>query len=125
VISSDFFCEHTFGKDKHADIDPDLLYKILCEMAEVGVEEVGLFWIGESLLFKRLPEYVAYTKSLGCRNVYLTTNGRLATPARVEALIEVGLNSIKFSVSGFNRQNYITVMGVDAFEKVMRNIRHT
>lgn len=119
-----FFCEHTFSADKHADIDPDLLYKILREMAEAGVEEVGLFWIGESLLVKRLPEYVAYAKSLGFKNVYLTTNGRLATPARAEALIEAGLDSIKFSVSGSNRRNYITVTGVDAFDKVMRNIKH-
>ncbi len=119
-----FFCEHTFSTKKHADIDPHLLYRILGEMAEAGVEEVGLFWIGESLIAKRLPEYVAYAKSLGFRNVYLTTNGRLATPARMEALIEAGLDSIKFSVSGSNRQNYIAVTGVDAFEKVMRNIRH-
>lgn len=119
-----FFCEHTFSNEKHADIDPELLYRILGEMAEVGVEEVGLFWIGESMLVKRLPEYVAYAKSLGFRNVYLTTNGRLATPARMEALIEAGLDSIKFSVSGSNRQNYIAVTGVDAFEKVMSNIKY-
>lgn len=119
-----FFCEHTFSEEKHADIDPKLLYRILEEMAEAGVEEVGLFWIGESLLVKRLPEYVAYAKSLGFRNVYLTTNGRLAKPARMEALIDAGLDSIKFSVSGSNRKNYIAVTGVDAFRQVMDNIKH-
>jgi len=119
-----FFCEHTFRDDAHADIDPDLLYKILGEMAEAGVEEIGLFWIGESMLVKRLPEYVAHAKELGFRNVYLTTNGRLATPKRIDALLEAGLDSIKFSISGSNKENYITVTGVDAFEKVMKNIRY-
>lgn len=119
-----FFCEHTFRDEGHADIDPPLLYKILGEMAEAGVEEVGLFWIGESMLVKRLPEYVAHAKTLGFKNVYITTNGKLSTPKRIEALFDAGLDSIKFSVSGSNRQNYVTVTGVDAFDKVMQNIKY-
>lgn len=119
-----FFCEHTFRDEKHADIDPLLLYKILGEMAEAGVEEVGLFWIGESLLVKRLPEYVAHAKSLGFRNVFVTTNGMLATPKAIEALFDAGLDSVKFSVSGSNSKNYITVTGVEAFDKVMENIKY-
>lgn len=117
-----FFCEHTFRDDEHADIDQELLYRMLREMAEAGVREVGLFWIGESMLVKALPKYVAYAKSLGFGNVYLTTNGRLATPKRIDALLKAGLDSIKFSVSGSNRQNYITVTGVDAFDKVLANM---
>jgi hypothetical protein len=119
-----FFCAHTFRDDDHVDIAPELLYKILTEMAEAGVEEVGLFWIGESMMVKDLPKYVAYAKSLGFRNVYLTTNGRLATPKRIEALIEAGLDSIKFSVSGSNKKNYINVTGVDAFDKVLSNLKY-
>ncbi len=119
-----FFCEHTFRDDEHADIDQELLYRMLREMAEAGVREVGLFWIGESMLVKALPKYVAYAKSLGFGNVYLTTNGRLATPKRIDALLKAGLDSIKFSVSGSNRQNYITVTGVDAFDKVLANMKY-
>jgi hypothetical protein len=119
-----FFCEHTFRDDEHKDIAPALLYKLLEELSEVGVEEVGLFWIGESLLVKELPEYVTYAKSLGFNNVFLTTNGRLATSKRVDALLDAGLDSIKFSVSGSNKENYISVTGVDAFDKVMKNMRY-
>lgn len=119
-----FFCEHTFRDDDHADIDQELLYRLLREMAEAGVEEVGLFWIGESMLVKALPKYVAYAKSLGFSNVYLTTNGRLATPKRIDALLEAGLDSIKFSVSGSNKQNYINVTGVNAFDKVLSNLKY-
>jgi hypothetical protein len=93
-------------------------------MSAAGVEEVGLFWIGESMMVRDLPKYVAYAKSLGFRNVYLTTNGRLATAKRVDALIEAGLDSIKFSVSGSNAKNYINVTGVDAFDKVLSNLKY-
>jgi hypothetical protein len=91
-------------------------------MANAGVEEIGLFRIGESMLVKRLPEYFRYAKSLGFKNVYLTINSRLAKPARIEVLIDNELDSIKFSASGLNRKNYIAVTGIDAFNQIMDNI---
>jgi len=75
------------GRDPHwGDMDWDLLCRLLKEMREAGVEEIGLFYLGESFLYRKLPDAIAYARELGYPYIFLTTNGRLATPDRVRAL---------------------------------------
>ena len=50
-----------------------------------GVEEIGMFYLGESFLYRNLPDAIAYARELGYPYIFLTTNGRLATPDRVAA----------------------------------------
>lgn len=66
-------------------------------MREAGVEELGLFYLGESFMVPWLPEAIKYAKDIGFPYVFLTTNGSLAFPDRVEACMKAGLDSLKFS----------------------------
>ena len=118
-----FYCSHTYKQIKKGDIDRKFLFRILQELKDIGVEEVGLFWIGEPLLVKDLPEYVAYAKKIGLEYVFITTNGRLATPDRIQQLFDSGLDSIKFSINAGNRTLYQKSHGVDAFDTVVSNIK--
>lgn len=118
-----FFCSNTYKDVKKGDIDREFLFRILKELKELGVEEVGLFWLGESLLVKELDEYVAFAKKIGIEYVFITTNGRLATPERIKALFDSGLDSIKFSINAGSRVEYRNVCGVDAFDQVISNVR--
>ena len=68
-------------------------------MVDAGVEELGLFFIGESFMCDWLPEAIAFAKHRGIRYAFLTTNGSLATPERVRACMEAGLDSLKFSMN--------------------------
>lgn len=80
------------------DMDRNLFDRLLAEMRSAGVEEIGLFYLGESFLVHWLPEAVAYAKkSIGFPYVFLTTNGTLATGKRCEQLFRSGLDSLKFS----------------------------
>jgi len=66
---------------------------------DAGVKELGLFFIGESFICDWLPEAIAFAKGRGIEYAFLTTNGSLATPERVQACMEAGLDSLKFSMN--------------------------
>jgi MoaA/NifB/PqqE/SkfB family radical SAM enzyme len=118
-----FFCATGFKLREKADMEWDLLCRLLREMREAGVEEVGLFYLGESFLYRKLPDAIAYAKELGFPYIFLTTNGRLATPKRVGDCIRAGLDSLKFSFNWASPEQCKEITQVDAFDTVVSNIR--
>src|SRR3972149_3551510 len=94
-----------------------------CSRTYKNVKKVGLFWLGEPLLVKELPAYIEFTKKTGIDYVFITTNGRLANPQKIKELFNSGLDSIKFSINSGDRKQYYKVCGVDAFDKVISNVR--
>ena len=122
-----FACSYCASKRQlrpQGDIDKAFLQRILREAKSVGVREIGMFLLGESLLVKELPEYVRYAKEqAGIEYVFITTNGSLATPERATALVDAGLDSLKFSINAGSRGRYKEMHGVDAFDKVLANIK--
>lgn len=80
-------------------MDRALYSRIIREMRAEGVEELGLFYIGESFLCSWLPEAISEAKEVGFPYVFLTTNGAVATPQKVEACMRAGLDSLKFSLN--------------------------
>ena len=91
------FCARSQRLRDIQDIDKDFFERVLREMREEGVEEIGLFYLGESFMVPWLPEAIKYAKDIGFPYVFLTTNGSLATPDRVKECMEAGLDSLKFS----------------------------
>lgn len=73
--------------------------RVIREMRAAGVEELGVFYIGESFTCKWLPEAIAEAKEVGFPYVFLTTNGSRANPSAVEACMKAGLDSLKFSLN--------------------------
>lgn len=96
--------------------------ELLDDLKQAGVEEIGLFYLGESFLYKRLPEAIKLAKDKGFPYVFLTTNGRLATAERVRLCIEAGLDSLKFSFNFADAAQFKDMTQVDAFDKVVKNI---
>ena len=80
----------------------DEFKRITKEMHEAGVEEIGLFYLGESLMAPQLTiDACRYLKEeLGMPYVFLTTNGSLASRKVLLGLMEAGLDSLKFSMKG-------------------------
>lgn len=121
-----FFCASALRLRDKADIDPEFFRRVLREMRELGVEEIGLFYLGESFLCTWLPEAVRFAKrDCGYPYVFLTTNGRVATPERVRACMEAGLDSLKFSFNFSDAAQFQEVTGVRAadFARIEENIR--
>jgi hypothetical protein len=121
-----FFCaSHMRLRDK-GEIDPEFFRRILREMRALGVEEIGLFYLGESFTCRWLPEAVRFAKrECGYPYVFLTTNGRLATPERVRECMEAGLDSLKFSFNFSDARQFHEVTGVKArdFQVVEDNLK--
>ncbi|HYD67216.1 radical SAM protein [Azospirillum sp.] len=119
-----FFCATGYKLRDKADIDWGLLTRLLKEMREAGVEEIGLFYLGESMLYPKLAEAIRFAKhECGYPYVFLTTNGRLAKPEKVRACMEAGLDSLKFSINAADPEQYKQVTRVDAFDKVLANLK--
>lgn len=119
-----FFCATGFKLREKGDMDWDLLCRLLKEMREAGVEEIGMFYLGESFLYRKLPDAIAYARALGYPYIFLTTNGRLATPERVAACMRAGLDSLKFSFNWADPEQCREITRVDAFDTVVANIKH-
>lgn len=118
-----FFCATGSKLRETGDMDWDLLCRLLREMREAGVEEIGMFYLGESFLYKKLPDAIAYARELGFPYIFLTTNGRLATPDRVKLCMEGGLDSLKFSFNWADPEQCTEITQVNAFDTVVSNIR--
>ena len=117
-----FFCAPLHKLRKKGDMDFALLERILHELKTDGVKEIGLFYLGESLLYPRLADAIRLAKGL-FDYVFLTTNGRLLTEDKVREIISAGLDSLKISFNAANREQYKEAMGVDSFDIVTENIK--
>ena len=93
------FCAHRLRLKKRGEMTWPLYARLVGEMVDAGVQELGLFFIGESFMCDWLPEAVAYAKGRGIEYAFLTTNGSLATPERVQMCLDAGLDSLKFSMN--------------------------
>lgn len=108
------------------DMDFDLFRRITSEMKEAGVEEIGVFYLGESFMnVPLLVDCIRHCKQIGIPYVFLTTNGSLAEPEAVRACMDAGLDSLKFSVNAADEEQFAEVMGVapKLFYRALDNIK--
>ena len=96
------------------DMSLDFFKKITKDMFDNGVEEIGVFYLGESLMNPMLTvAAIDYLKhDLGMPYVFLTTNGSLASRPVLKALMAAGLDSLKFSINAADFDQFAEVMGV-------------
>ena len=117
------FCANPHMQRQVGRIDSDLLFRVMAEARAAGVEEIGLYTTGEPFVHKDLAGFTAKAHDLGFGYIFVTTNGALATPDRSKAVIDAGLNSIKFSINAGSRETYLTIHGRDDWDQVMANLR--
>jgi len=119
-----FFCASSQRLRKKQDMDWDFYTRVTREMRDVGVEELGMFYLGESFLYLRLADAIHHAKQVvGFPYIFLTTNGRMAMPGKVKACMAAGLDSLKFSYNFAGPEQCKKVTGVDAFDAIVANIR--
>jgi cytidyltransferase-like protein len=118
------FCAHRKMKRKVGFIKPETVERVLREAFELGTREVGFYATGEPFLVKQLPDYIGLAKNIGYEYVYLTSNGALATPDKIRAVTDAGLDSIKFSINAPERKLYEFIHGHDDFDKVFEHLKY-
>jgi organic radical activating enzyme len=117
------FCANPHMTRKARRIDRRLLERVMAEARALGVEELGFYTTGDPFVHKDLAALTKHGKELGYRYLYISTNGALATPDRARAVIDAGMDSIKFSINAGSRETYALVHGRDEFDLVMRHLR--
>ena len=120
-----FFCASHQRMREKSDMDIDTFTALAAEMRREGVEELGLFYLGESFILKNLAEYVKIAKDIGYPYVFLTTNGLKSTPERLEDVFKAGLDSLKFSINWADESQFAEVTGMPAkvFYRVLENVK--
>lgn len=109
------------------DMDFDLFKRVTREMREAGVEEVGVFYLGESFMNpKLLVDCIRYLKQeLAMPYVFLTSNASMAFPEAVEECMKAGLDSLKWSCNAADEVQFEEIMGVSKrlFYVAIENIK--
>ena len=117
------FCAYSKMSRQKGILDFDLYKDLIRQAYDLGVREIGLYSGAEPLTVKRIADYVVAAKEVGYTYVYITTNGSLANEGRLKKLVDAGLDSLKFSINGGDRETYLNVHGADDFEKVISNLK--
>ena len=109
------------------DMDFGLFQRIAFELRTAGVEEIGVFHLGEPFMGPSLlVQCIRYLKrELATPYVFLTSNASLAFPDAVEACMQAGLDSLKWSINAADTAQFERVMGVSGrmFSWTLMNIR--
>ena len=119
------FCQQCPRTLLSREDDRDLTFERFCTIVEQfpALDRVVLHGLGEPLLNKDLPRMVRYLKERGTY-VLFNSNGIALTAKKGQELIDAGLDEYRLSMDGATRETYAQVRGVDAFEKIWRNIKN-
>ena len=98
------------------DMSLSFFKAITQDMRNAGVEEIGVFYLGESFMN---PELLVSAvkwckKDLGFPWVFLTSNATRARPEWVSAVMGAGLDSLKWSTNFRSARNFHEVTGASA-----------
>lgn len=117
------FCANPKMTRPHRLIDEPLLMSVLSQGRGLGVRELGFYTTGDPFVHKGLEKLVGAAKRLGYEYIYVSTNGAFATPDRSKAVMDAGLDSMKFSINAGTRGSYQAIHGKDDWDKVVSNLR--
>lgn len=92
------FCVKSLRAD-NGDMDRALYSRLIREIHDAGVPELGVFYIGESFTTDWLPDAIREAKEVGFDYVFLTTNGAACTADKLHDVMAAGLDSLKFSIN--------------------------
>ena len=121
------FCATADTLRLKGDMDWDFYLKLLKDLRRSGVEEIGVFYLGESFILDWLPDAIQAAKDEGFPYVFITTNGSLANTERITACMEASLNSIKFSLNYADERQFSDIAGVKGsiYRDIIDNIKTT
>lgn len=120
------FCATAKNLREKSDMSWDFYAgRLLPGLRAAGVEEVGMFFLGESMLLPWLPNAIAEAKRRGFSYVFLTTNASLSTPEKVRDCMAAGLDSLKFSLNYADAEQFAEIARVKPalFPKMLENIK--
>lgn len=119
------FCSNADERTLKDKVTYDDFIKVMDNVTQyIQIKELGLSAKGEVLLNQDLCKIIKAAKQrYKIDNVYISTNGAILNKTLSKELLEAGLDSIKFSINGYNKNVYKTIHLKDDFEKVIQNFK--
>ena len=115
-------CPHSKMRRPKGYMDMDLFKKIVDDAASIGIKTIGLVFMGEPLLDKRIFDRIKYIKDKNIRVVF-NTNASLLSRDKSRKLIENKLDQIIISFDAFKKRTYEKIRAGLDYDKVIANIK--
>lgn len=119
------FCATGKGLRDKGNMSQEFYERIVREMREAGVEELGMFYLGEPFLDPLLAQSIRFAKEeVGFPYVFCTTNGSVAFPQKLQQCFQAGLDSLKFSLNYATEEQFVDIARVKPklFHQMIQNI---
>ena len=96
--------------------------KILNDLVpKYGMPQINLEGSGEPTMAKDLPEYVKAVKEKNLK-CFMYCNGARLNGKFMRDVIDAGIDFIRISVIGYNKEKYKKWMNIDNFDLIMKNL---
>tara|TARA_B100000315_G_scaffold73343_1_gene66935 strand:- start:1876 stop:2676 length:801 start_codon:yes stop_codon:yes gene_type:complete len=102
-------------------MEDSIYYKILDEIKEHKTPIRFIRW-GEPTSHPNLLEFVRAAKEFGVM-CHLNTNGSLLDEQKIDELLRIPIDSIKFSFQGVDRNSYQEMRNIDFFDELLSIIK--
>ena len=100
----------------------DTVAKICSELANSSIQGVRLIRWGEPTMHPQFLEILKKLKETG-KLVHFNTNGTLLNPESIQTIIDLEIDSVKFSFQGVDKESYEEMRYGSSWEKLMENIQ--
>ena len=108
-------------KDFRRKLPLDLFKKILDKIVpEYGQPVIGLSGSGEPTMAKDLARYIEIVKKKNLK-CFIYTNGERLSGQFMRDVVNAGIDLIRFSIIGYNKETYFKWMNSKNFEVVIEN----
>jgi len=111
------------GKNFTRKMPLDQFERILDEILEsYGKPQINLEGSGEPTMAKDLPKYIEAVKKRGLK-CFMYCNGARLNGEFMKSVINAGIDFVRISVIGYNKDKYKQWMNVDNFDLILSNIQ--
>ena len=119
------FCPLMTRDNPGKNMDFQFFKDITVEMIALGVQEIGVFFMGESFTSPELlVKSIKHLKDIGTPYVFLTSNASMAHPEIVDQVMKSGLDSLKWSINFADKEQFSRMCGINTryFEVALDNV---
>ena len=97
--------------------------RILDELVpKYGNPQINLEGSGEPTMAKDLPEYIKAVKQKGLK-CFMYCNGARLNGKFMQDVIDAGIDFVRVSVIGYNKEKYAKWMNIDNFDLIVSNLK--
>jgi len=102
-------------------MDFELFKKAIDQIAVYG-SAIRFIGFSEPFMHPKIMDAIRYVKSKGLL-LHITNNGTVLKKEQIDQLLEIGVDSVIFSMQGTTKEEYETIRQNDKYEKLIENAK--